>query len=221
MVIVECGVTIWPVGRAVGRYKDAIVRAVRCPEGGLTLDTFICSGSACFIAQQSCERLLKDGIFSPRHLKEHSESSLYLSPSFFSLVAIRLSSLLIHPQGKKDSSLLLRNVIIPVSFGQDIVSVSLGLNCSRKRHFRGHHTVLSMKDSQMLTSSPEGLRLCLFFSPSPAPPSFLCNIHYLAPFTRQLVREEERWEEKEGEKRGLELEKRCRLARRYNARLKV
>lgn len=33
MLMVICGVMIWPVGRALGRYKDAIVRAVSCLEG--------------------------------------------------------------------------------------------------------------------------------------------------------------------------------------------
>ena len=33
MVIVICGVMIWPVGRAQGRNKDAIVRALSCLEG--------------------------------------------------------------------------------------------------------------------------------------------------------------------------------------------
>lgn len=39
MVMMICGVMIWPVGRAQGRYKDAIVRAVSCPEGELALDS--------------------------------------------------------------------------------------------------------------------------------------------------------------------------------------
>lgn len=32
-VMVICGVLFWPVGSALGRYKDAIVKAVSCLEG--------------------------------------------------------------------------------------------------------------------------------------------------------------------------------------------
>lgn len=37
-VMVICGVMIWPEGRVQGRHKDAIVRAMSCPEGELSLN---------------------------------------------------------------------------------------------------------------------------------------------------------------------------------------
>lgn len=151
-------------GQGSGKVQRCHCESCVMPRGGLTHHTFICSGSACFIAQQSCERALEEGIFSPRHLKEHSKSSLYLSPFLLSCCHTALFSFTPEVKKKKKRLFSAAQECNNTSFFWSGYCVCLpGFKLLSERHFRGHHTVLSMKDSQMLTSSPEGLRLCLFF----------------------------------------------------------
>lgn len=83
-----------------------------------------------------------------------------------------------------------------VSFSQDIVCLC-GFKLLSDRHFRGHHTLLSLKESQMLTSSPERLHLHI-----PLPLSFLCNLGHLSHFRRQFVRKKKKIWSKREERRG-------------------
>lgn len=147
---------VWPVGRAPERYKYAIV----IPRGELTLDALW--SKRCF----------------PSHVKAF-KVFIYPIPSLL------LPSILLHlPQGKK-TSLLLRNVIIPVSFGQDIVSVSLG--CSPKGTSEATIQVCQWKRARCWLHS-QRVYPSMYFLLS-APLSSLYNLHHLAPKRRREKQE--------------------------------
>lgn len=99
------------------------------------------------------------------------------------------------------------------------MSVSLGLNCSRKGTSEAT-TVLSLKASQMLTSSPEGLRLHgFFFSPPPHLLHSSVTSTTYPVFARRLMRKQEERRIKEGREEVVEHEKGG--AHRYNAWLEL
>lgn len=146
---------------------------------GIDPGCFICSGSAFLLLDNLARKRSKKACF-PQTIKS-IQVSIYV-PSFSS-VAIRPSSF--SPKVKR--LLSAAQECNNTGFFWSGYCVCLpGFKLLLERHFRGHHSVVSEREPDV-DYVPRG-SAWLFLS---LPPSFLCNIHHLPLFTRQLVRKGE------------------------------
>lgn len=124
MVIVEHRVTVWPggVGSVLLATKPWLSAPCNSSKGTVT-ECCICFSSACFISLTLLQKIVhKERMYSPKPSKVKSRFIL-----LFFFPSCCHQSLCDAPGVKKRP----RNVIIPVSSAQDIMSV-WALNCSEK-----------------------------------------------------------------------------------------